>query len=172
MPSALHAPRPAGAGARPALLLMALAALAALGVALFAQHRLDMQPCPWCIFQRVLLLALAVAALLGAAWPARLAATLGALGVLVAGAGGLASAVFQHLVAAQQASCALTLADRFLMATGLEEAVPWLFQVTATCMDAAGYRLLGLGFEVWSGALFTLLALAAAAVLRGLLRRR
>lgn len=151
---------------RGVLALVALVALAAVGGALAAQHLLGMQPCPWCIFQRVLYLAIAVVALPG--WLLRApAATLAAtLGVLALALGGVAAAVFQHQVASRDASCAFTLADRFLSATGLETAVPWLFQVTATCLDAAQYRLLGLPFEVGSGLLFAVLAVAALALLR------
>jgi len=149
-----------------------LASLAAVAAALVAQHRFDMQPCPWCIFQRVLYLAIAALALAGWLLPTRVATIVLALAVGLLGAGGVASAVFQHQVAAKDSSCAFTLADRFLSITGLETAVPWLFQVTATCADAAAARLLGLGFEVWSGLLFALLALAAAASLRSALSRR
>lgn len=151
---------------RGVLALVALLSLAAVGSALVSQHVFGMLPCPWCIFQRVLYLAIAVVALIGwgvASRPVTLVAT---LGVLALAAGGVASAVFQHQVAARDSSCAFTLADRFLNATGLETAVPWLFQVTATCMEAATYRLLGLPFEIWSGLLFTLIAAAALLLLR------
>jgi disulfide bond formation protein DsbB len=141
--------------------LIAAVSVAAVAGALVAQHAFGMQPCPWCIFQRVLYLGLAVVALLGWLIPGRLAIVAAALGVLALAAGGLASAVFQHQVAAKDSSCAFTFADRFLSATGLESLVPWLFQVTATCMDAAQARLIGLPFEVWSGALFALLGLAS-----------
>lgn len=151
--------------------LIALASLAALASALVAQHVYGMQPCPWCIFQRVLYLAIAALALAGWLLPPRAVTAVAALGVAAIALGGIASAVFQHEVAAKDSSCAFTLADRFLNATGLESAVPWLFQVTATCADAAAARLLGLGFEVWSGALFALLTLAALAALKGALRR-
>lgn len=151
---------------------IALASLAALGIALAAQHGFGMQPCPWCIFQRVLYLAIAALALAGWQLASRAATAVSGLGVATLAAGGVASAVFQHQVAAKDSSCAFTLADRFLSATGLESAVPWLFQVTATCADAAAARLLGLGFEVWSGALFALLTLAALAALRLALARR
>jgi protein dithiol:quinone oxidoreductase len=151
--------------------LIALASIAALAGALVAQHRFDMQPCPWCIFQRVLYLAIALFALLGWLLPSRLATLVLASDVVLLAAGGVASAVFQHQVAAKDSSCAFTLADRFLSATGLEAAVPWLFQVTATCADAAAAKLLGLGFEVWSGALFALLTLGALVSLRLTLKR-
>lgn len=146
--------------------LIALASVAALAGALVAQHVYDMQPCPWCIFQRVLYLAIAALAL--AAWllPSRAVTGVAGLGVAAIAVGGVASAVFQHQVAAKDSSCAFTLADRFLSATGLETAVPWLFQVTATCADAAAARLLGLGFEVWSGALFVVIFVTALAALR------
>jgi disulfide bond formation protein DsbB len=154
---------------------IALLSLVALGIALVSQHAFGMQPCPWCIFQRVLYLAMALLGL--AAWllPPRALTMVGALGIAALAAGGVASAVFQHQVAARDSSCAFTLADRFLNATGLESAVPWLFQVTATCVDAAEARLLGLGFEVWSGLLFGLFVLVALAALiapgRGRARR-
>ena len=150
---------------RGVLALVAVACLAALAVALVAQHAFGVQPCPWCIFQRVLVLAIAAVALVGWLLPARLATTLAALGVLALSLGGIAAAMFQHEVAAKDASCAFTMADRFLSATGLETAVPFLFQVTATCMDAGRARLLGLGYEIWSGALFALIAAAAALLL-------
>ena len=150
---------------RGVLALIALACLLALGLALVAQHAFGMQPCPWCSFQRVIYLAIATVALLGWALPARTATRLAALAVLALALGGIAAAVFQHQVAAKDASCAFTLADRFLSATGLETAVPWLFQVTATCIDAARARLLGLPFEVWSGLLYALIALVAALLL-------
>ena len=157
---------------RGVLAMVALTCLAALGGALAAQYGWDMRPCPWCIFQRVVYLAIAVVALLGWLLPQRIAALLASLGVLVLALGGVASAVFQHQVAAKDSSCAFTLADRFLAATGLESALPWLFQVTASCADAASATLLGVGFDVLSGLLFALLACTASVLLWHLRRRR
>jgi disulfide bond formation protein DsbB len=143
------------------LALTALVALGAVAGAVIAQHGFGMQPCPWCIFQRVLYLGVAAVALLGWAVPAGRAVMPASAGVLLIALGGVAAAVFQHQVASRDASCALTFADRFLNTTGLEALFPALFQVTATCLQAASYRLLGLPFEVWSGALFALLAVTA-----------
>jgi disulfide bond formation protein DsbB len=143
------------------LALIALACLLAVGGALVAQHAYGMLPCPWCIFQRVLYLGIAVIAILGWIIAAPAFRLLASWGVLALALGGIAAAVFQHQVAAKDASCAFTMADRFLATTGLETAVPFLFQVTATCMEAASSRLLGLPFEIWSGLLFALIALIA-----------
>jgi disulfide bond formation protein DsbB len=150
---------------RGVLALIALVCIGAVAIGLVAQHGFDMKPCPWCIFQRVLYLAIALVALVGWATPARAASLLATLGVLAIALGGVAAALFQHQVAAKDSSCAFTLADRFLSLTGLETALPPLFQVTATCADAAAARLLGLPFEVWSGLLFALIAATALALL-------
>jgi disulfide bond formation protein DsbB len=74
--------------------------------------------------------------------------------VLMLCAAGLTAAVFQHEVASQTASCAMGLADKIVTALGLEELWPSVFMITANCAEAAGYRLLGLPYEVWSGLLF------------------
>lgn len=157
---------------RGVLALVALVALGAVGLALVSQHGFGMKPCPWCVFQRIVFLAIALVAGLGWFWRGRAVAITSATLTALLALGGVAAAVFQHRVAALDSSCALTFADRFLSATGLETALPFVFQVTATCMEAAGYRLLGLSFEVWSGLLFGLIALAALQVLRAALAAR
>ncbi len=88
--------------------------------------------------------------------------------VIVLAVSGLAAAVFQHQVAANLDSCAMTLADRINTALNLEERWPAVFMVTASCAEAAAYRLLGLSYEIWSGLLY--LGIAAAS-LRALLSR-
>jgi protein dithiol:quinone oxidoreductase len=137
---------------------MALACIAALAAALVLQHVYDMRPCPWCILQRVIYVVIAALCLLAAALPA-LRKPFTALVLVFAGLG-VASAIYQHVVAAGQVSCNLTLADRIIQALGLETLMPAVFQVTASCAEAA-VSLLGVPFEYWSLALFALLAAAA-----------
>ena len=67
---------------------------------------------------------------------------------------GIAAAVFQQEVAANMESCAMTFADQAITALNLEERLPYVFMVTASCAQAAAYRLLGLPYEVWSGLVF------------------
>ena len=139
--------------------------LAAVAAALVAQHGFDLQPCPWCILQRVIYLAIALACAV-AALSRTAAVRLGLAGVaLVLALLGAASALWQHVVAAKSASCNLTLADRILNALGAEALLPSLFQVTANCADAA-VSVLGVPFEYWSLALYAALALALAHTLR------
>jgi len=141
---------------------MALACIAAIGGALVAQYAYDMRPCPWCILQRVIYVVIAALCLLAVAAPA-LRKALTAL-VLVFASLGVASAIYQHVVAAKQFSCNLTLADQIINALRLEALLPSLFQVTASCAEAA-VSLLGVPFEYWSLALFALLGAAALFVL-------
>ena len=144
---------------------VAVLCLAAVAMALLGQHGFDMQPCPWCILQRLLYLVIALVCLVGAVLrprPARLAAA--GLSILLAVLG-MTAAVWQHVVAAKSSSCNLTLADKVLNALGVESLMPALFQVTANCADAA-VKVLGIPFEYWSLALFALLALIAATTLK------
>lgn len=147
------------------LAAMAAACIAGVLAALLAQHVFDMQPCPWCILQRLIFLAVAGVCIVAAAIDsAGLRRGLSGLALLLSLLG-IAAAVFQHEVAAKLGSCNLTLADKIITALGLESLWPAMFQVTANCADAA-VSVLGLPFEYWSLALFALLALAALTVLR------
>jgi protein dithiol:quinone oxidoreductase len=72
---------------------------------------------------------------------------------------GVAASIWQHVVAAKQFSCNLTLADNIITALRLESLLPALFQVTATCADAE-VSMFGVPFEYWSLVLFVLLGAA------------
>ena len=139
--------------------------LAAVAAAYYTQHAWNMLPCPWCVLQRVIFIAIAAAALLGLLWRSPLGRRAGAgLALLLAGTG-VAAAMYQHFVAASWASCDLTLADRIISGMGLDERWPDLFMPMASCADAK-VNLFGVPYEFWAAALFVLLALGAATVLR------
>ena len=143
----------------------ALVSFAAVAAALVSQHRFGMEPCPWCVLQRLVFLAIGVVALIGLAWrsgPGRRATA--ALAFLLALAG-FASAMWQHLVAAKSASCNLTLADKIINATTLNSVLPDVFEPRASCADAA-VNLLGVPYAFWAAALFALIAVAMLRVLR------
>ena len=144
---------------------MALACFAAVGAALVAQHHFDMQPCPWCILQRVIFVVIGLVCALGALVPAR-AARAGAAGIaLLLALLGSAAALWQHFAAAKSASCNLTLADKIIGALQLNTLLPDAFEPRASCADAA-VSIASVPFEFWSLALFVLLALGAIVALR------
>jgi len=136
-----------------------LLSLAAVGFALFSQYQWNMQPCPWCILQRVIFLLIALLAGLGALVGGRVIVTLSGLLIAASAASGAAAAWYQHFVAAKSPSCNLTLADRIVSSLHLDTALPSAFEVRASCADAA-VNLAGVPFEFWSMALFVLLAAA------------
>jgi protein dithiol:quinone oxidoreductase len=146
--------------ARIALAAVSAACAASVVAALIAQHRFDMQPCPWCVLQRLIFLAMAVLALVAAAQPmAWLRRVLAVVLVGLSGSG-VAAAWWQHFVAAKSSSCALTLADKIVGGLGLDTRWPEIFEVRASCADAA-VDLLGVPFEFWSMALFALVGVIA-----------
>jgi len=151
------------------LLAAAVVSLGAVAAALVSQHVYDMQPCPWCVLQRVVFVAIAIAALLGlvlglllrSPLPRRVAA--GAMGLLAAS--GAAAALWQHFVAASSVSCNLTLADRIVGGLGLDSLWPEVFAAYASCADAA-VKLAGVSYEFFSLALFVAMAAVAVTVFR------
>jgi disulfide bond formation protein DsbB len=149
---------------RLSMLLVGAACVAAVGAAVFAQYHLKMQPCPWCILQRILFLLIAVLAFLSAGTPGLIRRSLSAL-ILPAALAGIGSALWQHFVAAKSQSCALTTADRIITWTGLDAQWPSVFEVRGSCADAVS-DLLGIPFEFWSLLLFAVVGLIA---LRGAL---
>jgi protein dithiol:quinone oxidoreductase len=145
-----------------AVLALSLAAVAA---ALVSQHRFDMQPCPWCVLQRLIFVAMALAALIGLVLPSPGPRRVAAGSVVLLAASGVAAALWQHFVAASSTSCKLTLADRIVSGLGLDVLAPQVFAAYASCADAT-VKLFGLSYEWWSLALFALLGAAAFKVLQ------
>lgn len=154
------------AAVRPARLLLAavVASFGGVAAALFTQMAWGMQPCPWCVLQRLIFVAIGAVALLGLALRGTARRVAGGLMLLLA-ASGMAAALWQHFVASKTASCNLTLADRIMSLSALDRVLPLLFSATANCADATA-PLLGVAYEFWSLGLFALLAVVALQTLR------
>jgi protein dithiol:quinone oxidoreductase len=150
---------------RALLAALALVCTGAVATAVALQYTFGMQPCPWCILQRVIYLAVALTAVLGLLWRSRAGLFVSATLVALLAACGMAAALWQHFVASSAASCDLTLAERVVSALRLDEHWPQVFTAYASCKDAV-VKLLGVAFELWSLALFALVLLVAIRVLR------
>jgi protein dithiol:quinone oxidoreductase len=142
------------------------AALLALAIALVAQHAFYAQPCPWCVLQRLLFLGIAVVSAVGLSRSMnRWRIPIGGL-VLVLALLGIASAAWQHFVAAKSTSCKLTLADKIVrQQLHLDELLPSVFEARGSCADAA-VNLLGIPFDFWSLGLFAAIGVAAIQFMR------
>jgi len=139
--------------------LVALASFGGVAAALVSQHVYAMEPCPWCVLQRLIFLVIGAVALLGLLWPGRAGRRLAAAVALLLAVSGLAAALWQHFVSAASASCHLTLADRIVSGLGLDSLLPDVFMPRASCADAA-VDLLGVPYAFWAAALFVLCAVA------------
>jgi disulfide bond formation protein DsbB len=137
----------------------AVISFGAVALALVSQHVFDMQPCPWCVLQRLIFVAIGIACLVGLAAP-----RIGGAAALLLALCGVAAALWQHFVAASSESCNLTLADRIISGAGLDSLAPEVFQARANCADAA-VAMLGIPYEFYSLALFVLLGAMAWKVL-------
>ncbi|MED5621286.1 disulfide bond formation protein B [Ideonella sp. BN130291] len=151
---------------RPVLLLggSAVVSVAAIGAALVSQHVYDIQPCPWCVLQRLIFAVIALACVIGLLMRGRTARRIAGGAVILLAIEGIVAALWQHFVAAASASCNLTFADRVMNSLGLDAMLPEIFQARASCADAA-VKLLGVPYEFYSLALFIGLGVAGALVL-------
>ena len=132
----------------------------AVANALVSQHLYEMLPCAWCVFQRLIYVAIAVVSVLGSiGHPGKLRVRAGLLLALALCIGGIVSARYQINVASTMFSCAQTFADQFMTRSGLDSGVPWLFGIFASCMDAK-VDVLGVEYAVWSLTLFGILLAA------------
>ena len=152
------------------LVIIGLVSLGAVGLAAIAQYVFNMQPCPWCVLQRLIYIVIGVLALLGAALPGIARRLVVGLGLLVA-LSGIATALYQQLHAVNEQSCDLSMAERFIAWLQLDQLLPQLFVAYASCADAA-VSVLGIPFAVWSCILYVILALLLAWSLRVSLRAR
>jgi protein dithiol:quinone oxidoreductase len=155
------------------LTVAALLSLAAVAAALVTQHQLGMQPCQWCVLQRLqfIVIALLAGAAAGAAVLRMQLLSRGlALFAALMALGGVAAALWQHFVAASSDSCKRTLADVIVRDLGLDELLPSVFTATASCSEKA--KLLGLPYEWFSLAAFVLVGTAAVLAARGAFRPR
>lgn len=151
---------------RTLLLSIAAACLGLIGAALFLQHGMDMLPCPYCVIQRYLFLAVAIACLLGAAaGKPKFGAAMGLLGAL----GGLGVAgKHLYILAHPGLSCGIDPMETMLNKIFTAELLPSVFRADGLCEDATA-PLFGLSIPQWSFLWFGLFALALGWLL---LRRR
>jgi disulfide bond formation protein DsbB len=145
--------------------LISFLCAAGVGIALLSQHAFDMQPCAWCVFQRLLYLILAVVAAFAALSQGLITRVVCAMLGLSLTISGILAAWFQAQVASQSFSCAQTLADLLMTQSGLETAIPALFGIYASCMDAR-VKVFGLEYAYWSLLLFALLGLLIAFIIK------
>ena len=134
---------------RSVFLAVAAAALALLGVALYLQHVLEMQPCPLCVMQRYAFFAIALICLV-AAFLQGTAEKVGAGLGLVAALGGAGIAGWHLWVKAHPAvSCGVDPLETSLNKIFSAELLPFLFKADGFCTTEYA-PILGLSIPQWA----------------------
>ena len=143
---------------KPVLLAVALAALALLGVGLYMQHVLKMQPCPLCVIQRYAFAAIALVCLVSAVLPGNSIKIGAGLSMLAALSGG-GVAIWHLWVKAHPAvSCGIDPLETSLNTIPTAKLMPFLFYADGLC--ATEYPpLLGLSIPQWALIWFAIFAL-------------
>ena len=157
-----------GARGAPTLWLFAVVAVLCFGAvaaALVSQYAYAMDPCPWCVLERLIFVAVGLFALLGLLWRQAAGSRVAGTFALLLSVAGFAAALWQHFVAAKSASCNLTLADRIMTATQLDRLLPGVFEARASCADAA-VTLFGVPYDFLAAAVFAVCAVAMIRALR------
>ncbi len=143
--------------------LMFLVCLALLGFALYLQHLENLDPCPWCIVQRIGFMVVGLVSLVAALHrPGRTGTTLyGVLGMLVS-AGGIAAAGYHlHIQSDHKRAleCMGGWLEQWLDASKLGKMVPPLLQYEGSCV-LKPWDFLGLSIPGWSLIWFAILLTA------------
>lgn len=129
-----------------------------LGVGLYLQHVVGLEPCPMCILQRYAFVAVAAVALLAAlhgpkAWGMRVYAALTGTFAIAGGSVAARQTLLQRFPPAESQSCLPTDLDYLLETFPLAQALPKIFAGTGDCAKV-DWRLLGLSIAEWSLACF------------------
>ncbi|MES2161319.1 MAG: disulfide bond formation protein B [Pseudomonadota bacterium] len=131
---------------RSQLLSIAIACFGMIGVALYLQIGLDMLPCPLCVIQRYLFIAIGLCCLFGAYGKPRLGAGL----ALMAALGGLYTAgKHLYILAHPGLSCGIDPMETFLNKIPTATYLPTLFHADGLCEDALA-PWFGLSIPQWS----------------------
>ena len=140
-----------------------LVCVALLAFGIYLQHWRNLDPCPWCVVQRLDYMLIGIIALIGALHrPGPIGtAFYASLGFGAAGAGVAAAAYQVYLQAdpARAARCVGSPVERILDQLAVGQAIPPLLQYNGPCTPAS-WSLLGLSVPEWSLVWFVVLALA------------
>ena len=133
--------------------LLFLACIAIIAYALYLQHYKDLDPCPWCIAQRLDYIAIGLVALIAALWrPAGVGiAVFSFLIALLAIAGGAAATYHIYLQSDPERAnaCTGSVLEKMLDASRLGKMIPPLLQYDGPC-TLKPWSMLGLSVPEWS----------------------
>lgn len=144
---------------KPLFLLIALACFSLIGAALYLQVVERMQPCPWCIIQRYIFLAVGLICLLFAFLPPGMRRTGAGFGAAMALAGAGAAGWHAWIQAHPEVSCGIDPLETSLNTIPPAQWLPLMFKADGLCSTLQA-PILGLSIPQWSLVWFLIFALA------------
>ncbi len=122
----------------------------AIATALVHQHIFGMEPCAWCVLQRLVFVLIFLISTLSLIY--KKTSVFDWL-VSAFGLSGIGIALYQLNVANYSNSCGISAAEKLMTWTQLNSLLPQVFESYALCADA-NVSLLGLPYAAWSLWLF------------------
>lgn len=147
--------------------LIFLVCVALLAYALYLQHWRNLDPCPWCVVQRLGFMLVGFIALVGALHRPGAIGTVfySSLGFVAAGAGVAAAGYHVYLQAdpARAAKCVGSPVERILDRLDIGSIIPPLLQYDGPC-TLKPWSFLGLSIPEWALVWFVILSIAFLAI--------
>lgn len=137
--------------------LIVLISFASVGIALISQHVYGMEPCAWCVFQRLIFILIGI---IGFAflWVKNIKISQLGLGVLgLFSIIGMVAAIYQITVASDSFNCNLSIAESVISFFNLSELFPNVFGIYALCSGSIA-KLFGVDYPIYSLFVFSLLS--------------
>ncbi|MBW0454382.1 MAG: disulfide bond formation protein B [Candidatus Kinetoplastibacterium crithidii] len=140
-------------------LIMFILSFFSIIIALISQHFFDMQPCAWCVIQRLLFFLIGIISLISFFINKVIISRILALLIATLGIAGILAACLQKIFSSDDLSCTtVTAADKIISNSGFDSAIPWLFNIYASCADDP-VTLFGIEYFILSLSVFVLLTL-------------
>jgi disulfide bond formation protein DsbB len=134
-----------------------------VGLALISQYIFDMQPCAWCILQRIIFIIIGFAAIGSIFLSRKKALVLSYLSMELLSTLGTIFALYQLIVASKSFECGISLAEKIINISQLNKILPSIFEVMGLCGESS--TVLGIPYVFFSLSLFMFLSTVSTAAL-------
>jgi disulfide bond formation protein DsbB len=129
------------------LVVVATLSIVSLIGALISQHMFGMQPCAWCILQRLMFVIIAMLSIIFIFVEKN--NKISFVFLIFLATLGLAASLYQNFVAAKSFDCNVSIAEKIISSLKLNEFIPEVFGIFALCADKTP-KLLGIDYS-WIG---------------------
>ncbi len=133
-------------------LSVATLSFSSVGLALVSQYMFNMQPCAWCILQRIIFIIIGLVALGSIFITKKKALFLFWISIELLTSLGMVAALYQFLVASKSFECGVSLAEKIINMSHLDQILPSIFAVMGLCGEAS--YILGIPYVIFALLLF------------------